>query len=197
MCGVTPKGGSKWVASISALLFALPATGHAGEAAAPSAPALLPDRQLSCMVARATNVDPSRNQALSELSFEQARPLGLRLPSIAAHVGPPPDPSDPPAPVDPRTRITNDPSGLMADATRGIGRVVDLWPQRVEIMAPLEQRSANGMPLMRVIILSDFDAKTGRIRLFMATAADAGSLDVTSIHHGACEVTINADDKHS
>lgn len=180
-------------ARLALLLLAVAAPG-AATPALPSA-GLLPDRQLSCSVARATNVDPSRDQSLAELTFDSARPLSFHLPAIPAHDGPPPDPSDPPAPVDPRTRITDDPTGLMTDAAQGFGRVVDLWPQRVEMMAPINARSANGMPLMRVVILSDYDAAKGSARLFLATAADAGSLDVTSIYHGVCRVALGAGDK--
>lgn len=155
-----------------------------------SAPAFLPDRTLECVLSRATNVDPSKQQTTADLVFEGRHRLALRLPAVPARRGAPPDPSDPAEPVDKRTRILADPDGLMKTVAPDFDRVVDLWPQRVEMIAKTSETSANGIPLMRLFVISPVDAKGTSASIFMTTAADAASMDINAMYHGACKVSL-------
>lgn len=160
-----------------------------------SAPVILPDRTLECVLSRATNVDPSKQQTTADLIFEGRHRLALRLPAVPARRGALPDPSDPPEPVDKRTRILADPDGLMKTVASNFDRVVDLWPQRVEMVAKTSETSANGIPLMRLFVISPLDVSGTRASIFMTTAADAASIDVNAIYHGACKVSLTRADR--
>lgn len=151
---------------------------------------LLPDRTLECVVGRATNIDPSKQQTTADIVYEGRHPLTLRLPPIARHTGEPPDPSDDPEPVDARTRVLADPDGLMRNVATDFQRVVDLWPERVEMIAKTPEMSANGLPLVRLVVINPIDEARGAANLFMTNAADAGSMDMDSIYQGNCKVRI-------
>jgi hypothetical protein len=148
----------------------------------------LPDRTLDCVLGRATNIDPSKTQTTADIIYEGRHRFKLRLPPVLKHVGPPPDPTDDPEPVDIRTRVLADPDGLMRNAAPNFQRVVDLWPDRVEMIATTPEVSANGMPLLRLIVINPIDEPRGAASLFMTTAADAGSIDMGSVYQGSCKV---------
>lgn len=145
---------------------------------------MLPARSLDCTLGRALNLDPTRNQTLDEIRHEGAHPFSLHLPSISKRLLPPPDPDQDPEPVDPATRITADPSGLANDRTTAFSRIVDMWPERVEIARPIN------LSLTRVIIVSNIDTQKGTANLFMARAADAASMDMNKVYQGSCRVKI-------
>ncbi|MGL6042492.1 MAG: hypothetical protein ACRC1J_01070, partial [Sandaracinobacteroides sp.] len=139
-------------------------SGKAAELARADAPELLPERRLSCTVSRATNVDLSREQDRSELSFEGSHRLDLFLPAIPA----PPRSGDVDATeevvtpnADPRTRITADPDGLASGVTGGFNRVADHWPARVELSAETGPRT------FLLMILNPIDRDQRRADLFM------------------------------
>lgn len=170
-------------------LSVLALSGAATAAPAPRSAARLPDRTLDCVLGRARNIDPSKQQTVADVVYEGRYPLKLRLPSIPVRNGPPPDPAEDPEPVDPRTRIVSDPLGLMEKVAPAFHRVVDLWPERVEMIAQTPEVSANGIPLLRLIIVNSIDQARGTAGLFMTTAADAGSLDINSVYQGTCRIT--------
>ncbi len=169
---------------IALLLILLPA--FTTSAPAPSGhhvrAAMLPARTLQCTLGRALNLDPSRHQTLDEIRYEGAHSFTLFLPPAPKHVGPPPDPSADPEPVDPAARIVADPSGLATAIPRKFSRMADLWPARVEIATALEP------PLTHIIIISEIDEAKGTANLFMTRAADAASLDLQNVYQGGCTV---------
>jgi hypothetical protein len=143
---------------------------------------MLPARTLNCTLGRALNLDANKRQTLAEIKHQGAHQFTLYLPSIPIRQGPPPDPSADPDPVDPATRILADPDGLAKDMNGVFDRIVDMWPERVEIARAIEP------PLTRLIIISDIDTATGTANLFMAPAADAGSIDLKKVYQGGCQV---------
>ncbi len=163
---------------LSLILLSACTTAAAARAPAP----MLPDRTLQCTLGRALNLDPSRHQTLDEIRYEGAHRFTLFLPAAPKHVGPPPDPSADPEPVDPAARVVADPSGLASTVPQGFSRVADLWPARVEIATALEP------PLTHIIIISDIDEAKGTANLFMTRAADAASLDLANVYQGGCTV---------
>ena len=148
-------------------------------------PDMLPDRYLSCVLGRSTNLDPQKEQKASDIVLEGRHEFALRLPPIAKHSGAPPEPTDIPEPVDPRTAVLSDPDGLTQGVAAKFSRVIDLWPRRVEMIAPVV-----GMPLYNMIILDTIDPVTKRARLFMTRIKDAASMDLGNIYQGECQVSL-------
>lgn len=165
----------------TALLAALSLSAGAAAAAPPPAP-MQPARVLRCTLGRALNIDPMKNQTVADIRYEGAHRFDLFLPAIPVRQGPPPDPADDPEPVDPATRVLDDPDGLAADMQPRFVRVVDLWPQRVEMAGRIE-----GL-LSRLIVVSEIDPQRGTANLFMTRARDAGSLDLAQVYQGGCTV---------
>ena len=166
------------------LPFALVALQTPASAGVSSFAEMLPARTLHCTLARALNLDPSRAQTRDEIKYEGSYPFSLHLPSIPKRQTPPPDPTAEPEPVDPATAITNDPAGLANDGKRAFDRVIDLWPNRVEMARTIAPQ------LSRLIIISDIDTSKGSANLFMAPAADAASMDMNKVYLGSCRVSI-------
>lgn len=145
---------------------------------------LLPPRRIDCTVARITNFDPSKDQKPSEFVYEGNHVFSLFLPPIPVRTTEPPGSTEPPEPVDPRTQVLADPDGLLRSAaTRRFDRVVDYWPDRVELTRPID-------PLVvDLIILDGFDPQSGTINLFLTQANDAVTYDQTRLYSGRCKVT--------
>ncbi|OYW86457.1 MAG: hypothetical protein B7Z20_07335 [Sphingobium sp. 32-64-5] len=120
----------------------------------------------------------------SAASDKTARRLSLYLPGIDARTAPPPDATEAAEPVDSRTRITEDPDGLTADAPGPFDRVVDLWPERVE----LARTTATGA--FKTLLVSDYDPARGTARMFLGTAADITTYDLKRIYMGECTVAL-------
>lgn len=148
----------------------------------PAFSGMLPARTLDCTLGRAINLDPTRNQSRDEIRYEGVHLFSLHLPAIPKRQTPPPDPSDPPEPVNPATQITFDPAGLAKDENTGFDRVIDLWPERVEMARVINP------PVSRLIIISDIDTANGNAHLFMAQAADAASMDMNKVYQGGCRI---------
>ena len=142
----------------------------------------LPARQLDCTLGRITNFDPDKNQRPQDFTFEGQHRLVLFLPSIPVRTAPPPDPVDPPEPVDPRTRVLVDPDGLAADVAGPFTRVVDYWPERVELVALTTQS------LSKLMVIDRIDESTGRANMFLTTAGDAITYDQSRLFAGTCRV---------
>src|SRR5687768_8567113 len=75
------------------------APGHAAAASGVET-AMLPARTLRCTLGRARNLDPSKFQSTSDIKYEGSYAFSLYLPAGPRRQGPPPDPADPPEPVD-------------------------------------------------------------------------------------------------
>jgi hypothetical protein len=165
-------------------LAAMAMAGGCAHAAAGTKPALLPARTLSCNVGHPTNLDFTRDQTADELKFESHHRLSLFLPPIPVRTGEPPDPAYAPEPVDKRTRITLDPDKIAADITAPFNRVVDLWPDRVEMTAPVSARK------VKVLVITDYNEPAHKAQLFMTNASDLLTWDRDTIFLGDCEVTL-------
>lgn len=166
--------GAAAFAAAWAILGGLP--GHA------ATPARLPNRVLDCRIGHAVNLDTSNAQSERDVRFDTWHHLSLALPDIPARTAAPPDPTDPPEPVDPRTRILADPDGLTADTRGTIDRVVDYWPQRVEVMLPM----ADGR--YKVLLVTDYSESAQQARLTVLSMRDATSIDTAHYYFGACSV---------
>ncbi|MEO0033667.1 MAG: hypothetical protein RIS94_3425 [Pseudomonadota bacterium] len=142
----------------------------------------LPARELRCNVGHATNLDATRQQRRDEITFDSHHAIVIRLPSIAARTTPPPDATEPAEPVDPGTRVTEDPDHLLAATTGPFNRVIDLWPDRVEMTMPM----AHG--LSKLLIVSDFDSAAQSAQLFITDAQDLATFDLTNTFLGDCRV---------
>jgi hypothetical protein len=170
----------------AALLALMPiaCSAQAPSQPAPQAkPGMLPDRLLTCTLGRITNPDPSREQADDEIIYEGKHPFTLLLPAGPARTAPPPDATDDPEPVDPRTRIVADPDGLAKGFPNRFDRVVDLWPQRVEMTTTIDT------PLVNLIVINPIDAQAGTAMLFMTQATDVATLDMQHLYRGPCTVS--------
>jgi hypothetical protein len=145
--------------------------------------AMLPDRTLHCIVGRSLNIDQTKWQTTSDIKTEGRHRIVLRLPARPVHVGEAPDPTDPAEPVDPATRIVSDPDGITSDVAKNFSRVVDLWPQRVEMLSAIPDSSWS-----HFMVVDPIDPKTGRAHLFMARVKDAATMDTQRIYQGSCRI---------
>ncbi len=145
---------------------------------------MLPGRLLACSVGHVTNFDPSREQTAADLRFDGFHEFSLFLPAIPALKGAPPDASEAAPPVDPRTRIVSDPDHISGQPDRSFGRIVDLWPDRVELSATIAG------PLLNTIVITPIDTMHGTANLFMMRATELTHFDATHIYQGICRVTV-------
>ena len=149
------------------------------------APQMLPERTLACDLGHALNLDPTRDQKRSDVRYEGHHRFVLFLPAIARRTGPPPDPANPPEPVNPRTRILADPDRLAAGVPNRFDRVVDYWPERVEMATNLPDQG------FHLIIVSHIDPAHGTAMLFMTHARDVATMDLKRVFSGACTIALN------
>lgn len=176
------------VAGLSAIAWALAAgaPGRAEQRAAESAAAsasgaMLPPRLLDCRLGRITNFDPSREQKPSEYIYEGEHAVRLFLPAIPVRTAEPPRSTEAPDPVDPQTRIVADPDGIAAGAIgHGFDRVVDYWPERVEMTTPVGEGQVN------LIVLQKSAEQPGMTDIFMTKARDAVTFDQAHLYSGRC-----------
>lgn len=171
---LTPSVGPAWDPA--------PRTGSALGAAMP-APAMLQRRILACTLGRITNYDPSKAQAAGEFLFEGDHGFVLDLPSIPVRTTPPPESTQPPEPVDPRTMIMSDPDHLARGPAKHFTRIVDDWPERVELSAPVSDIAVT------LIIIDQIDVRHATANLFLTTANDAVTYDVNHLYAGKCAVS--------
>lgn len=144
--------------------------------------AILPDRLLECVLAHPTNLDAHLDQKQSDVIYEGHHAFALLLPAIPKRTAPPPDATEPAEPVDPRTRIVFDPDHLTADVPHHFDRVVDYWPERVELTTTIRD------PLSHLIIVSDINEAKGTARLFMVHATDVATMDLKHVFEGPCRI---------
>lgn len=176
------------VVSMSAMLF-LPASvqSDAGTAAQPAADtaAMIPARLLDCGLGRITNFDPAKDQQPADYRFEGHHIFRLFLPPTAIRAVSPSSALKQPEPVDPRTRILADPSNLSnGTAARPFFRVVDVWPDRVEMATPITATAST------LIVIDGFDPVRNTVNLFTTAAADGMTFDRQRLFAGTCKVTL-------
>ena len=176
---------------LTAALAALALTAGCATAAAPppgaaAKGALLPDRLLTCSLGHATNVDFTKDQKTSDMVFDTHHAFSLFLPAIPRRTTPPPDATEPAEPVDKRTRVVSDPTGLVRNMQPGFVRVIDLWPERVEITGKVDDS------ISKLMILSDIDEQAHTANLFMTEALDLATFDPQGIYIGTCTYTISS-----
>lgn len=170
---------SKLAAAFAILCLSVPA------GAAPSShDTLIPARTLRCTLGHALNLDPAKEQRMDEIEYEGSHEFALFLPATILRTGPPPEATDPAEPVDAATRILSDPSGLRRDAPPGFDRVVDLWPQRVEMTQTIKR------PLVHFIIINQIDEANQTANLFMTTAPDIAAMNLKTVYQGPCRITL-------
>ncbi len=145
---------------------------------------MLPDRTLTCDLGHATNVDTGKDQRDSDIIFDSRHVFGVHLPARPARTTPPPDAVEPPEPVAKGTEIIADPDKIAADVIGPVSRVVDLWPDRVELTLPMSRVES------KLIVITGFDAATGRAHMFMTNARDLANININRIYGGNCLVTI-------
>jgi len=152
--------------------------------------AMIPGRRLDCTLGRIANFDASRVQEPSEYVFEGRHKFSLYLPATSVRTTPPPDPVDAPEPVDPQTRIIADPDGLAKDSESSpFNRVVDVWPQRVEMTKPINSVSVT------LIIIEVTDQAQSSASMFLTKANDAATFDLQNLYSGQCRVPLAASGK--
>lgn len=147
---------------------------------------MLPDRLLRCTLGRATNLDPKKQQTTADIVYEGEHEFELFLPAVPVRQGPPPDATEPAEPVNPQTRIVADPDGLTNGFPRRFDRVVDYWPERVEMATTIDD------PLVNLIIINPIDATSGSASLFMTQATDVATYDLSKVYQGSCTVQTGA-----
>jgi hypothetical protein len=181
------RAGKTWqertLLQVAAVLALLPASlALAAAAPAPAAPNMLPDRLLTCKIGRVTNFDPHIVQLPRDLRFEGSYSLSMFLPSVPAFVGRPPDPGEEAPPVDPRTRIVSDPDHITGQPDGHFGRIVDMWPQRVEFSTSIDG------PLLNLIVIHPIDTAHGTASLFMLRATELTKWQADHVYQGTCEI---------
>ena len=146
----------------------------------------LPDRLLTCAIRHIINFDPSKQQTEAELKHDSIHRFSLFLPGIAKRTSPPPEPFEKAEPVNPRTRIIDDPDGIAPQPGHRFERVVDYWPDRVELASTIAG------PLLNVIVISPVDTVHGTANLFMTRASELTHVDAKHIYQGRCNVQVTA-----
>jgi hypothetical protein len=145
---------------------------------------MLPGRQLQCTVGRVVNFDPTKQQTVGDLVYEGSHRFVLFLPPTPVRQTPPPDALDKPDPVDPRTRILSDPDNIARQAKPGFVRVVDLWPDRVELAGQVDGDMVNA------IVVGPIDLTQENARIFMTHADELTHWDMSHIYQGSCKITV-------
>lgn len=141
----------------------------------------LPARLFVCDLGRIANFDPQHDQPTSDYVYDGRHAFSLLLPSVTARTTPPPDPTAPPEPVDPATRIVADPDRIApVEAGKPFDRVVDLWPSRVEMVTQINEVASN------VIVIDQIDTKAATASMFMTRANDAVTFDLKNLYFGKC-----------
>lgn len=146
----------------------------------------LPDRLLTCSIRHIINYDPAKQQTAAELAYDAVHRLTLFLPSIAVRTKGPPEPYEKPEPVNPRTRIIEDPDHIAPQRGGRFERVIDYWPERTELSAMLSGE------LINAIVINAYDPANKTVNLFMTRATELTHFQPEHIYQGQCQVRIGA-----
>jgi len=148
--------------------------------------ARIPARLLICSIRHITNYDPAEKQTAAQLSYDAVHRLTLFLPSIAVRTKGPPEPDEKPEPVNPRTRIIEDPDHIAPLRGGRFERVIDYWPERTELSAPISG------DLLNAIVINNYDPVSKAANLFMTRATELTHFQPEHIYQGQCQVRIGA-----
>lgn len=143
---------------------------------------LIAARTFRCTLGHAINLDPSKDQTMADIRYEGSYSFALFLPASKRRNTPPPSATDPAEPVDPATRVLDDPAGLRRGVPEGFARVVDLWPDRVEMTQVIQG------PLLHFIVINQIDTVAGSANLFMTTATDVAAMNLKTVYQGPCKI---------
>jgi len=146
----------------------------------------LPDRMLTCSIRHITNFNPEKSQTAAELKFDSVHPFTLFLPGIVKRTTPPPEPFEKADPVDSRTRIIADPGKIAPQPRHRFERVVDMWPDRVELSSVISGK------LLNVIVIHPIDMASGTANMFTTRATELTHFDAHHIYQGECKVLMTA-----
>ncbi|HEX7853227.1 MAG TPA: hypothetical protein VF503_05975 [Sphingobium sp.] len=161
-----------------------PVKSVASPVAEPLAPASAP-RLLDCSLGHITNFDRDKAQTMADYSFDGWHSFKLFLPATPPRTKQPPAATAAPEPVDPKTTIVSDPDRISDQAFgRPFGRVVDLWPERVEMTTPISDVAVN------LIVIDHIDTAAATATLFLTHANDALTFDLKNLYIGKCKVAI-------
>ncbi len=144
--------------------------------------AAIPARTLQCVLGRGLNVKPGESQTIEEIGLEGRFEMDLFLPEAPRRTAPPPDAIEAPEPVNPATRVTRDSGNLLKDVPIGFDRVVDLWPERVEMVRAIAPMKSH------LIMIDQVDPTERTARIYMTTASDALTFDLNRFYLGNCQV---------
>jgi hypothetical protein len=169
-----------WLAGTSLALMT--ANAQRTNAAPAAAPIMLPDRLLTCAIGHVTNFDVHIEQSPGDLHNDGVHHFTLFLPAIALDQGPPPDAIEKAPLVDPRTRIVSDPDHISGQPTNHFDRIVDWWPDRVELSANIEG------PLLNAIVIHPIDAERGTASVLMLRATELTHFQPDQIYQGSCHI---------
>jgi len=156
----------------------------AGASQAQGAARRLPDRVLTCAIRHITNFDPAKSQTAEQLQSDSVHNFMLRLPPVPMRTKAPPEAFEKPEPVDPRTRILADPDGIAPHPLRRFDKVVDYWPDRVELASTIKGA------LLNVIVISPIDPAAKTANMFMTRATELTHFDPRHIYQGSCQIAI-------
>ncbi|CAM8663224.1 hypothetical protein [Sphingobium cupriresistens] len=162
---------------------AAPATVPTGVDA--KAPRMIPARLLDCTLGKISNFDTQREQDPSEYTYSSRHKFSLFLPETPVRTAPPPDATAPPEPVNPQTRIVADPDGIARDAeAHAFDRVVDFWPQRVEMTKPISEVA------VKLVVIDGIAPNQSTATMFLTSANDAVTFDLKNLYYGQCGVKL-------
>lgn len=184
-CGAAPSDSHSSLTSAAAAEVTSEPSGSNLASAQPAGGkvAINPARLLDCNLGRITNFDPNQVQGPADYKFEGRHAFRLFLAAAPVRTTPPPSALKEPEPVDPRTRILADPDNLSRGASASpFYRVVDMWPERVEMVTPIADTASN------LVILSDYDRGNQTVNLFMTAAQDGMTFDQEHLYAGRCRV---------
>ena len=176
------RSGVAFAPVVAAVALALAAPAAAADSGHAAAPAMQPDRLLTCQIGHVINFDKSHEQSAAELRYDGFHEFALFLPAIPVQTGRPPDAIDEAPPVDPRTRIVRDPDHISAQPNEHFGRIIDWWPDRVELSTAIDG------PLLNAIVLRPIDSEHGTANMFMMRASELTQWQEDHIYQGLCHV---------
>jgi hypothetical protein len=161
------------------------AQGAASAGTASQGAKIIPARLLDCTLGRISNFDTQREQDPSEYTYSSRHKFSLFLPETSVRTTPPPEATERPEPVNPQTRIVADPDGIARDAeAHAFDRVVDFWPQRVEMTKPISNIA------VKLVIIDGVDPSQSSATMFLTSANDAVTFDLKNLYYGRCSVKL-------
>lgn len=146
------------------------------------APTELPGRALSCTMRRVTNFDPSRTQTAAELVLAGESALDLYIGPGPVRTNLPPEPFEPQEPPPPGTRVLRDTGKLLAGVPARFTRVVDRWPDRVEIATDLSDSRFS------LMIVAPIDPVAGTATLLVTYVDITMTYDAGRVWLGDCRI---------